>query len=206
MKKPLVVYIEGLPGGGKTTLVHQTAELYPTIFDAIPEYIDRQAGNKASERTDQAYFLKNDEAKYRQARNSDKISLVDRGHLSTVLYCKAFEMIIGQRLIDVDDWYVNHILAKGMLPDLYVHLIVAPRTTFARRPKTLTWNNMWDYEVALNFARTQFMKYVQEYEHVPVLELNADVQSINEIREAVMRWTCGYASIPMPKQFEELSV
>lgn len=183
MQEPLVIYFEGLPGGGKTTLITNAAIDYPELFTAIPEYLNAQAALEASKAKNQTYFWSNDEDKYRAARGSRKIALVDRGHLSTVIYSRAYTLLKDNVLADTDEWYENTILANGMLPDLYVHLSVSPKTTFARRPKTLSWDNVWDYPEALTYARQELRRLIQVYEQVPILEIDADTLTIPEVQK-----------------------
>ena len=185
----MIIYFEGLPGSGKTTLIRHLVQEHPGLFQFVPEYLDPAAAEQASSAKDQAYFLHNDEAKYAAARTCDHIALVDRGHLSTILYNEAHELLKGQPLVDTTAWYQQTVLAKHLLPDLYVYLDTCPQTTFSRRPKTKNWDNIWDYEAALELARQRFHAHIKAHEsHIPVLTLAADTLSITHMEQTVMHY------------------
>lgn len=180
MKNFKVVYVEGLPGSGKTTLLERLP-LVVRGLHTIGEYVDNVASDQAIKVDDEEYFLRNDERKYRAARAVGGLCLVDRGHLSTLLYNKAYERIKDQQQVDVDAWYHGIILAQGMLPDAYIHLDTLPDTSLRRRPRA-SWDNMWDYPEALALARQGYRDYLGTYEsHVPVLRLDADALTIPQI-------------------------
>lgn len=188
MRGPEVIYFEGLPGSGKTSLINLISASYPNIFSTVGEYVDPVGGLEASVRYDQRYFLANDELKYKLARESGKPCLVDRGHLSTVLYSLAYTRIRGNHdLSYVVDWYFDTILENGMLPDQYIYLDIAPETSLARRARSLDWDNMWDHKEALIFARDNYPIYMRTYEsNVQVFTLNSDRQSLREMQNEIV--------------------
>lgn len=181
-----VVYVEGLPGAGKSTLLEGLAESVPGIH-LVGEYVDPTEADGAISEDDEEYFLKNDERKYKLARSVGGLAVVDRGHLSTILYNEGHELVTGHQQVDVATWYKDRILRGGMLPDAYVLLDTAPETTFARRPPTTEWDNMWDRREVLDHARAGYREYMEFYERdVPTLVLPADQMSANEVRESVL--------------------
>lgn len=186
MARPEVIYFEGLPFSGKTSLTSQIAREHPDEFASVEEYThpDKDIPGIFDY---QEFFMRNDELKYRIARECGKRCLVDRGHLSTVLYSHAYNRIKGYRdLSFVDDWYTEKILRENMLPDMYIHLDVSPETSIARRTGELTEDNMWDHLEGLKFARTHFPLYVAMYEpHVPVITLDSENKSIAELKNDV---------------------
>ncbi len=187
MARPEVIYFEGLPFSGKTSIVTQIAQEHPDEFIAVEEYIHPDK-NVPGVFDYQEFFMRNDELKYRIARECGKRCLVDRGHLSTVLYSHAYGKIKGDRdLSFVDEWYIEKILGNNMLPDMYVHLDVSPETSMARRTGALAEDNMWDYVEGLQFARTHFPLYVALYEsHIPVLTLDSEIKSVAELKTDVV--------------------
>ncbi|HET8670685.1 MAG TPA: AAA family ATPase [Candidatus Saccharimonadales bacterium] len=186
MPKLEVVYVEGLPGAGKSTLLEGLAERMPGIH-LVGEYVDPTEADGAISQDDEEYFLRNDERKYRVARSAGGLAIVDRGHLSTILYNEGHELVTGRRQVDVATWYTDRILRDGMLPDAYIHLDTPPETTFARRPPTTDWDNMWDHREVLDHARAGYRDYMAFYERdVPVLRLPADQMSVEEVRDSVI--------------------
>jgi len=187
MRSPEVVYFEGLPGTGKTTLVTQLANSRPDILVPVNEYV--HPGKDIPENyKNQRFFMENDELKYKAARESGRRSLVDRGHLSTVLYTHAYRQIRGdQDLSYVDDWYTGKILKDKMLPDMYILLDIPPELSMARRIRELDPdNNIWDHLQALNFARENYPRYMGLFEpSVPVLTLSSHTMTIVDLKKEI---------------------
>lgn len=191
MRKFDVVYVEGLPGSGKTTLLNGLGAQFAGLH-IVGEYADPVAADEAISVDDESYFLKNDERKYRTARTVGGLTLVDRGHLSTVLYNEGHEMVMGERTVDTGSWYKETILRKGMLPDAYILLETPPGTTFSRRPPTTDWDNMWDKREVLEYAVdpvTGYLGYMGMYERdVPVLTIQADHLGVEEVQDKALEF------------------
>lgn len=180
-----VIYVEGLPASGKTCLIGRLTLQSPHIFAGVNEYIDPDAAEEALVEGDETYFMRNDEQKYWMARASGLTCLVDRGHLSTLLYNRALKHVRGVETVDVDTWYEETILAGGMLPDAYIHLDTEPITSLKRRPPK-EWDNVWDDKDALAFAKQGYHDYMSYREsEVPVLRLTADRMNFAEIDKEV---------------------
>jgi|ADGO01.1.fsa_nt_gi hypothetical protein len=128
MPKPGVVYVEGLPGSGKSTLLERLSRSIAGLH-IVTEYIDPVEADEAISADDEEYFLRNDERKYRVARGTGGLCLVDRGHLSTILYNEGHQLVTGTLPVDVHTWYRDTILRNGMLPDAYIHLDTPPEVT-----------------------------------------------------------------------------
>lgn len=189
MNSPEVIYFEGLPCSGKTTLTRQLSVEYPRDVHSIPEYIHpvllKEGGSD-----DQKIFMENDELKYYTARQSSLQCLVDRGHLSTILYTHAYNEIRADRdLKFVDDWYFGTIIKNSMLPDRYVLFDIPAEISLKRRKALLNADNMWDHVEALQFARKQYPRYMGEFEsHIPVLTLNSDSMNIAELKTELIKF------------------
>jgi len=187
MRNPELICFEGLPASGKTTLIRQIAGEYPSHFSAINEYI-HPALLKDPDINGQQVFIENDELKYQLARECGKRCLMDRGHLSTVLYSHAETMIKGEKdLSYVDDWYFDKILKARMLPDLYVLLDIPAELSLARRNNPFDSNNIWDYITALKYARSKYHEYMRVFESdVPVLVLDSESMSLPLLKQNIL--------------------
>jgi thymidylate kinase len=189
MLRSEAVYIEGLPASGKTTLIGRMALRFPDALTTIGEYVHPEEATAALANNDETYFMRNDTLKHDLARSATRTCLVDRGHLSTVLYNKAHQAIYGQSLVDVDTWYADTILGEGKLPDVYIHLDTDPLTSLKRRPPAENWLNMWDDPQALAIARQGYRDYMEQFEsEVPVLRLPADQMNFAEIDQEVSQF------------------
>lgn len=188
MRNPEVIYFEGLPGSGKTSLTDLVSVSHSDVFKKVSEYVVPVEALEASVQYNQRYFQTNDELKYKLARECGKTCLVDRGHLSTVLYSLAYNRIRGdQDLSYIIDWYFDRILKERMLPDRYIYLDISPETSLARRARSLDWDNMWEHKEALIFARENYPILMQTYEsEIPVYTLNSDSQSLPEMQKKIV--------------------
>lgn len=186
MKSPEVVYFEGLPKAGKTSITRKISSEYPSLV-LVPEYVHPALEDPANW-DKQFIFTENDEMKYQIARNSGKQCLVDRGHLSTLLYTHAYNLIRGDKdLRYVDDWYMGTIIKKGLLPDYYVYMDIPPEVSLARRTLPLDDDNMWDHIEALKFARDNYPRYMGMFEpSVPLLTLSSGSLTIEEMKIEVI--------------------
>ncbi len=185
MKNPEIIYFEGLPRSGKTTLTNQLSREYPQLA-AVGEYI-HPALEDESNWANQRIFMENDELKYKVAQAYGKQCLVDRGHLSTLLYTHAYNLIRGDKdLSYVDDWYAGTILKNKMLPDMYIYLDIPAEVSFNRRTIPLDLDNMWDHLEALNFARENYPRYIGTFEpNVPLITLSSHTLCIAELKTEV---------------------
>lgn len=187
MRSPEIVYFEGLPCSGKTTLIRQIAAEYPDVFASIDEYLHPDL-LKGVDVDDPRVFIENDELKYQVARECGRRCLVDRGHLSTVLYSHAYNRIKGDRdLSHVDEWYFGKILRDKLLPDVYVLLDIPAQTSLSRRTTPFDLNNMWDHVDALEYARENYPRYMGIYEpNVPVLVLSSGSMTLAQLKNEVV--------------------
>lgn len=71
MRNPEVIYFEGLPNSGKTTLIKQITTSYPGALISVDEYIHPDK-DKESNFDSQRFFMENDELKYKFARESGR--------------------------------------------------------------------------------------------------------------------------------------
>jgi thymidylate kinase len=178
-KESLVVYVEGIPGGGKTSIINRLAQKFPDRVLGVPEYVNPRKNNEG-----QNYFMKNDEMKWKIARNSEKVlTFVDRGHLSTVIYSLA-ELKIKENtnMLEVLDWYFESVLIEKRLPDYYVLLNIDPTLSLERRKDSWSADNMWDYREALEFANQYYAKFINTFEFaIPLITIMSDGLTLDEV-------------------------
>jgi len=111
----MIVYFEGICGVGKTTLI----EKYPDKrTKKIPQFI-----NCPGDLINDTVCMKNDELKSQLAfKNRDKIVLVDRGYLSTLIYGLVRYQVTShrERFDYLMEWLFLNLGSKLIRPDIYV--------------------------------------------------------------------------------------
>lgn len=185
----MIIYIEGIPASGKTSVIKSLASKYPTRLDGIPEYIDVKSGRIAEKTHNQEYFMQNDTLKWRNARKSKKeFVLVDRGHLSTLIYSLAeFKFQNTIERLDTYSWYIESILRNKRLPDKYLIFKNEPRTSMLRRQAKNNSENMWDKEEVLEYCNTMYLQLIKKYEKsIPMLIIDTSKLTLNQIEKKVI--------------------
>jgi len=189
MKNNTVVYVEGIPASGKTTIINRLLGKFNRLIDIVPEYVDSREGKRAEITHDPNYFIKNDEAKWQLSQESNKkFVFVDRGHLSTVIY-NLVEVRIKKNIdrLKILDWYFDSILGKNRLPSYYILLQADPLISLKRREKFFVSHNIWDYQESLEFANDYYIKFLESYETtVPKLIIQANKLSLNQIEDKIV--------------------
>lgn len=181
MKESMIVYIEGIPAGGKTTTLNRLSKKFPDRLSIVSEYV-----NSEEAQSDQSWFMRNDEMKLEMAKGSKKeFVFVDRGHLSTVIYSLAEARIKGDNDgLKVFDWYFGTILPRKQLPDYYIFLRTNPELSLKRRAHLLTKDNMWDYQEALELANNSYPAFMNKYEQtIPLLTIHTDQLTLDQLEE-----------------------
>lgn len=184
-----VIYLEGLPRSGKTSLTHSLSARFPQTVSFVPEYLDAREAEEAYTNDDQLYFQRNDELKYYKARSSSSaICLVDRGHLSTVIYNIArIKYKKSQDSKSIIDWYFQKVHPNKMFPDLYIYIDTKPEMSLSRKKEPPDPNNLWDYEDVLGFAREYYLYFMKNYEsEVPVLIVDSNKNSLEQMEREII--------------------
>lgn len=191
MRKNKIIYIEGIPASGKSTLIESLSSKYNKDIDIIPEYINIDQGKKAEVSHDPDYFKKNDVIKWLMAAKSKKkLIFVDRGHLSTVIYNLA-EFKISKKIesLKIIDWYFETILKNNYLPDYYVLLETKPAVSLKRRTKLMGLHNIWEHEDALGLANEYYIRLIRSYEtKSKLLIIKTDFLSIDRIEQKIIEY------------------
>lgn len=106
--KKRIIFIEGLPNVGKTTLV---AALKNRGFASVPELPESIATLGAATRNDdQKVYMQNDMEKFRLAKAEHGMTLVDRGPLSTLAYNMARHALDkNYDVTPVVDWFGSRV-------------------------------------------------------------------------------------------------
>ena len=100
-----LIYLEGLPGVGKTTIVKTLREQYPNIT-IVDEIINEKIFNNIN--LFQEMYFDNDDMKYASCKN---VSVVDRGPISTLSYNQARKIIDKDFLfsfVDLYNWFEKY--------------------------------------------------------------------------------------------------
>ena len=100
-----LIYLEGLPGVGKTTIVKTLREQYPNIT-TVDEIINEKIFNNIN--LFQEMYFDNDDMKYASCKN---VSVVDRGPISTLSYNQARKIIDKDFLfsfVDLYNWFEKY--------------------------------------------------------------------------------------------------
>jgi len=115
MKK--IIFLEGLPGVGKTTLVKTIREMNLKNVYTVNEIIKEDILNNISH--DQNDFMKNDNMKY-QKYNQGTI-VIDRGFISTLSYNETMKKINNNHNIEnIVSWFDS---IKNIYQEKFVYTI-----------------------------------------------------------------------------------
>ena len=130
-----LVFLEGLPGVGKTTIINSIKNKNNDNLLCIDEIIKENIINNVS--TDENEYLNNDNMKlelYYKYKNSDKIIIMDRGPLSTLSYNQARHIMDNKHEVEqIEQWFEN-------LSDIYSKNVVVYYLT----------NNGMNHQISVN--------------------------------------------------------
>ena len=148
------IVIEGLPGGGKTTLATQLANR--TGFVKIDEMLV-----PIPETGDEFLYVDHDIAKT-TIRNRHEDTVMDRSYLSTLGYNHANDRQKGQDTFPKIKHRIDAELVSGRLssPDLVLYLSVPVQTSLTRqKPENASF---WREEQMLQYSEVFVLSYIQE--------------------------------------------
>lgn len=138
----MILFLEGLPGVGKSTLISHLREKGVFCVDEVLHGDNPQSKDGDS----QLFFMDNDDEKLRLAGESDApLIVVDRGPISTLAYNLVQHKITRTHdIMPVVSWYSN-------IADIYARKDV--RVVYLKGQSTLPYNDTKDPYGSLNNQR-----------------------------------------------------
>jgi thymidylate kinase len=155
-KSSIVIALEGLPGGGKTSLVSFLRQRLSTSVRTVPQII--YSGSRRTWPLEQ-YYLENDIRKYARAKrfNGKGFSVImDRSVLSTLAYTAAFDKVNGTNNYPYLAARFSQLVrnSKFGLPDIWIYIKITPTISAARKKRNPRHDHIWDNQ-----------KFLREMDH-----------------------------------------
>lgn len=125
MKK--LIFLEGLPGVGKTTLIKKIEQLYPFV-NTVDELIKVPIPHYKTQ--NEFWFMQNDDKKI--STHSSGIIVIDRGPISTLSYCQTrfiTDSAFNFDMARVRDWFFNYIDLLNS-PNTYIYYLTNNQQKF----------------------------------------------------------------------------
>lgn len=180
----MIIYFEGLCGVGKSTLINNYSK---KNTHKIPQFI-----KNPDELFDDYACMQNDELKSKQAKeNKDKVVLVDRGYLSTLVYGLVRYKVSNkvERFDHIAEWLLSNLDSTLVRPDIYIW-IDAPNEVCMKRviaDSRLLPDSYWykDIDAARFWYRKLFNTLEKE---VPLYMLDGKLsitENINKLSEII---------------------
>ena len=158
MKAKQLYFLEGLPSAGKTSVKHKLLE---NGFLAIPEICKPEELHSHHNKTNQDFFLINDEVKVNLAENSTGTVIIDRSPLSTLFFNLAKLEPNSDAFQKVLDWYKITFQEKFSTNEQYGFIImdVSPVTSLKRKNEPVNPNDPWRSPDSLKLIRQMYLHY-----------------------------------------------
>jgi len=175
-----LIIFEGLPGAGKTTLIHQLSK--ELNLPIIGEVLDQNLKSLSPKETlgfSEEFFFNSDRLKYSSAKEvNNKIVLIDRGIFSTLAYNTCLnDKNILKRAKD----NANSILKKYDTDCIYIYIKINTNTSLIRKKKKI--NNpldIWSFEE--NLKKTEEF-YNNKFENMKNVIIINGLKNYNTIFE-----------------------
>lgn len=175
----MIIYFEGLCGVGKTTLIEEYAKSRKNV-KIIPQFIA-----EPDNLFDDVACMKNDELKSKLAYdNKEKIVLMDRGYLSTLVYgLVRYQVTDKHESFDhISEWLLTNLNSKLIRPDIYIW-VDTPNNVCMRRvynDNRMLPDSYWYKD--LDAVRTYYKKLFKSLEStVPLFKLNGELELSSNI-------------------------
>jgi len=158
-----IFFIEGLPGAGKTSLLSALS----TKYQVISEVLDRDHLSEKHNKTEQDFFMLNDERKLSEGQQATGTCFIDRSPLSTVFFNIAkFSLDIDHPISAVLSWYENiiHPIVFNLAsPFRLVYLDIDPKESLARKQSKEIKNDPWRNLQSLYQIRNLYVSLSKRY-------------------------------------------
>ncbi len=160
-KKNKIIYLEGLPGCGKTS----TLEKLSTEYTTLPEIFINGDVKEFHNLPSQTFFLKNDEQKQEKAEASKTTVIIDRSPLSTLFFNLAkHEIDPSHNSSSVIQWFNSNIEPKISNNACNFILIDIPsELSLKRKNRDVNLNDPWANPYTLELIRMMFIERSKAY-------------------------------------------
>lgn len=180
----MILILEGLPASGKTSLANILQEKYG--FLTVNESLGYLSGVCLSD--DQSAIFQETLDKYRLAKDSNELVIIDRGYPSLLAWDHCAEKLQTAYHLKEKVKWVEMALRNGILfePDLYLYLMITSQLSLKRRPRRETLEDVWSGEIGMNYCSDYYHSFFKKYPH-PDRVLKVDgMQSLSEIALQIM--------------------
>ena len=158
-----IFFVEGLPGAGKTSLLSALS----TKYQVISEVLDKNQLSEKHNKTEQDFFLLNDERKLSKGEQTTSTCFIDRGPLSTLFFNIAkFSLDIDHPISTVLSWYENKIrpiIFNPASPFRLIYLDIEPKESLTRKQSEEIKNDPWRNLQSLYQIRSLYMSLSKRY-------------------------------------------
>ena len=158
-----MIVLEGIPGGGKTSIFTELQNRMPWSFNFIPEII---VSFNPLEDYDVEMVLENDRQKYKIAAKSNLPVIMDRSYVSSinwdyVLMKQKKRNNFKKKFSSLSALKLNGDIRPA---DYYLFFNISPRISIERKKLPKRSGLAWSTESSLTIAITYYFEYFREIE------------------------------------------
>lgn len=170
MKKFLIAF-EGLPGGGKTTLIRKLA----AIFDG--EFLGEIANHSKFSPNQDEYYIESELIKLRRfTMSKKKLVFFDRSFYSMMAYNYGRKMVGMNHIMDL----LGDYLIGSRKPDLFVYLRIEDiRLCNKRKNREKNEADVWTREDSLVHIKNYYDNFFKKEKNIIIIE--TDGKAMDEI-------------------------
>ncbi|MBT6689857.1 AAA family ATPase [archaeon] len=166
----VLIIFEGLPGAGKTTLIHQLSK--ELSLPTIEEVLDQNSGSLLPGDTrgfSENFFFNSDRLKYSNAKRvGEKIVLIDRGVFSTWAYNSCLN---NKDILEKAKNNANLILKKYNYDCIYVYIKIDTKTSLVRKKKKINDSfDMWSFKKNLEKTKEFYDNKFKDIDNVIIID------------------------------------